>query len=488
MRVLLLLFGSVIFSLAAIGQDSSHFLPNTAYDIFPGDYADPSIVRDGNDYYITHSTSGLLIWHSTDLLHWTPVARPLPGYSPDVWAPELLIDKGRFYIYYPLKGKVFVISADSLKGVWSKPAYVGIDGIDPGILTDENGKRFIYMDAGRVAPLSKNGLKGSGPLRTVYSGWKYPEDWVVECFCLESPKLVFHEGYYHMISAQGGTSGPGTSHMAVSARSRTAEGPWENSPYNPIVHTWKNTDEYTSKGHGTIFSAADGYWYIVYHAYKNNEISKGRHTLIERIQWTTDNWFQLSSHPDTATRYEVIKNTRPGSDTFSSGTPNLQWLFAGKGMPANCRMSGNRLIVPSADPSVKSLSVITADNSYTASIQFKLSGDATAGLGAFYNASHYIALSIRSGKLVVLRDGRDAGPVIETRDLRFIKMRMNRSDLSFLYSSDGKIWKTYPNSFEVSGFQTNVLGDFGSLRPTMFIKGMGDLIVEAFHYNPETID
>ena len=47
--------------------------------IFPGDYPDPTIMRDGKDFYMTHSNftyyPGLLIWHSTDLLHWEPIAR-----------------------------------------------------------------------------------------------------------------------------------------------------------------------------------------------------------------------------------------------------------------------------------------------------------------------------------------------------------------------------------------------------------------------------
>ena len=47
--------------------------------IFPGDYPDPSILRDGNDFYMTQSSftyfPALLVWHSTDLVHWEPIAR-----------------------------------------------------------------------------------------------------------------------------------------------------------------------------------------------------------------------------------------------------------------------------------------------------------------------------------------------------------------------------------------------------------------------------
>jgi xylan 1,4-beta-xylosidase len=37
------------------------------HPLFPGDYPDPSILKDGADYWLTHSSfnygPGLLIWH-----------------------------------------------------------------------------------------------------------------------------------------------------------------------------------------------------------------------------------------------------------------------------------------------------------------------------------------------------------------------------------------------------------------------------------------
>ena len=110
--------------------------------------------------------------------------------------------------------------------------------------------------------------------------------------CLESPKLNEHNGYYYLTSAQGGTAGPATSHMVVSARSKSVTGPWENSPYNPIVHTYSATDSWWSKGHGTLIDDVNGNWWIVYHAYANGYHTLGRSTLIEPIEWTEDGWYR----------------------------------------------------------------------------------------------------------------------------------------------------------------------------------------------------
>lgn len=68
--------------------------------IIGGNYADPSVIRVGEDYYMTHSsynlTPGLMIWHSRDLLQWTRVCAALTRYAGNVWAPDFVIHKGRY--------------------------------------------------------------------------------------------------------------------------------------------------------------------------------------------------------------------------------------------------------------------------------------------------------------------------------------------------------------------------------------------------------
>jgi xylan 1,4-beta-xylosidase len=49
--------------------------------IVPGDHPDPTILKDGSDYYMTFSSfnsyPGLVIWHSTDLVNWAPLVAAL---------------------------------------------------------------------------------------------------------------------------------------------------------------------------------------------------------------------------------------------------------------------------------------------------------------------------------------------------------------------------------------------------------------------------
>lgn len=83
--------------------------------ILGGDHPDPSAIRVGADYYLTHSSfvysPGLVIWQSKDLIHWRAVSSALPQYRGNVWAPYLCEDSGRFYIYFPVDGWLFVVHA-----------------------------------------------------------------------------------------------------------------------------------------------------------------------------------------------------------------------------------------------------------------------------------------------------------------------------------------------------------------------------------------
>src|ERR1035437_5879602 len=91
--------------------------------ILGGDYPDPSVLRVGKDYYMTHSSfeynPGLLVWHSTDLIHWERVCYALHQYIGSVWAPDLVKYGNTYYIYFPAGKKNWVVTAPSPDGPWS---------------------------------------------------------------------------------------------------------------------------------------------------------------------------------------------------------------------------------------------------------------------------------------------------------------------------------------------------------------------------------
>ena len=174
--------------------------------LMPGDYADPSVLKDGEDYYLTHSPfhyqPGFLIWHSRDLLHWEPVCRVGSTWSGSAWAPDLQKVGDTYYIYFPASETNWVITAKNIRGPWSAPIDLKIGGIDPGLVVTPEGKRYLFTNGGQVTPLTPDGLARAGQTEQVYKGWEYPHEWQTECMCLESPKLTWHDGYYLLLSAK----------------------------------------------------------------------------------------------------------------------------------------------------------------------------------------------------------------------------------------------------------------------------------------------
>src|SRR5450830_756830 len=57
--------------------------------ILAGDHPDPTILKDGDDYYMTFSSflayPGIVIWHSRDLVNWTPIVAALQKNIGSVW-------------------------------------------------------------------------------------------------------------------------------------------------------------------------------------------------------------------------------------------------------------------------------------------------------------------------------------------------------------------------------------------------------------------
>ena len=114
--------------------------------IMSGDHPDPSILKDGSDYYMTFSSfdayPGLVIWHSKDLVNWQPIGPALFKNIGSVWAPDLVKHGSRYYIYFPGVGPYrsnYVVWADDIRGPWSEPIDLKIGRIDPGTRSDPTG-------------------------------------------------------------------------------------------------------------------------------------------------------------------------------------------------------------------------------------------------------------------------------------------------------------------------------------------------------------
>ena len=465
--------------------------------IFAGDYPDPSIIRDGDNYYMVHSSfeyyPGLLIWQSKDLINWSPVTNALHKYLGSVWAPDLVKYKDKYYIYFPADNEIYVVAANSINGPWGDPIDLKINNIDPGHAVAENGKRYLYSANGGYVPLSDDGLSVMGETKHVYDGWPIPREWSVECFCLEGPKITKHGDYYYLTVAEGGTAGPATGHMIVSARSKSVFGPWENSPYNPIERTQNNSERWWSKGHGTLFEDANGDWWMIFHGYENGFYNMGRQTLLQPVEWTDDGWFKT---PDNIKTDQPIKrpSLKTGTSTFSlsddfSGTSlKLHWKFFGEYDVNRFKVADNSLKIKAKGNSVSNCSpllCIPSNHSYTVNVEMNIDDNAMGGLVLFYNNDFYSG--ILADNKNILANLRGWQFVTESNVIKnhvFLRIKNINNTIDMYYSLDGVNWKKIENSMEVSSMNHNVLGGFLSLRIGLCSMGQGTVKFKKFTYEP----
>ena len=392
--------------------------------------------------------------------------------------------------------------ADNLRGRWSEPIDLKIGRIDPGHAVGPDGKRYLFLSAGYKVPLADDGLSIAGPEKKIYDGWKYPEDWIVEGFAQEGPKITKHGDYYYMVLAQGGTAGPPTGHMIVAARSKSIDGPWENAPNNPIVRTRSSAEYWWSKGHGTLVEGPGGGWFIVYHAYENGFYNLGRQTLLEPIEWTRDGWFRVTTpaaprpiaKPSLAGSSDPaqkgpIPHGMPFSDDFSSSRMGIQWSFY-KGTVTDTeryRYENNSLVLEArgTSPSDSSpLWFVTGDHAYEMEVEIERDPGATAGLLLFYNRRLYAGLGYSAGNLIMHSYGLDRlqGKPREIDRTLHIRLRNDRHIVTIHHSVDGEHWVKYDRGMEVSGYHHNVGYDFLSLRPALYAAGTGEVRFRNFKY------
>ena len=465
--------------------------------IFGGDFPDPSILRDGDDYYVVHSSfeyyPGLLIWHSKDLINWKPVTHALHKYIGSVWAPDLIKYKNKYYIYFPANNKIYVVVADSIAGPWSEPVDLKINNIDPGHVADDNGKRYLYSANGGYVPLSDDGLSVIGETKHAYGGWKIPREWSIECFCMEGPKLVKRGDYYYLTVAEGGTAGPATGHMIIAARSKSPLGPWENSPYNPILRTTDNTERWLSKGHGTPFEDAKGNWWMLFHAYEKGFYDMGRQTMLLPLEWTKEGWYKI---PDGVSEAKPIKmpdvtiasKDNSFTDTFEGKTLKPQWRFFDEYNTDRFNVADNSVLINAKGNSVGNCSPLLytpSDHSYMAEVELYIEGNATGGFTLFYNNAAYSGLLADTNNVLVNIHGwQFPAEKNAIKGHVFLRMKNINNNVDLYYSLNGKDWLKIENSLEISGFHHNAFGGFLGVRIGLCSMGEGSVKFKNFKYTP----
>ena len=474
--------------------------------IIAGDHPDPTILKDGKDYYMTFSSflsyPGIVIWHSTDLVNWAPVGPALKKSLGTIWALDLCKHNGRYYIYIPAApdGKpwsIYAIWADRIEGPWSDPVDLKIEGcIDPGHIVGEDGKRYLFVNGIRRIRLTDDGLATDGTVEQAYQPWRYPEDWVTENFAPEGPKLLRHGKYFYLITAVGGTAGPVTGHMVIAARSTSIHGPWEHCPHNPLVRTTSTTEPWWSRGHASLVEGPAGDWWMIYHGYENGYRTLGRQTLLEPMEWTADGWFRAKGG-DLSKPIRKPRGGKAGpngfalSDDFSQDRFGVQWSFHDPAPDEMTRVrfanGGLEIQGKGATPADSTpLTCGVGDRSYEAEITLDLVGPAEGGLLLYYNPKAFVGVGFTPDTIKTYQYAEEQTWARRPQAVSSVRVRLTNDAnvVTFRYSFDGgKTWLLHGTRMEVSGIHHNVFGGFLSLKVGVYAAGKGTVRLRDFRYH-----
>lgn len=316
--------------------------------VLPGFHPDPSICRDGSDYYLATSTfeyyPGVPIYHSKDLVHWRlvghalgrPSQLPLAGQksSMGIFAPTLRCGNGRFTMITTNVGAGgnFIVHAASPAGPWSEPVPVKVDGIDPSLFFDDDGKVYLTHEEGGehggIGQVEIDVTTGRtrGEHRRIWNGtggvWP------------EGPHLYKVNGWYYLLHAEGGTS---YAHAVILARSRSPWGPFEGAPDNPILtHRDRPGEPLQARGHADLVQTPEGRWFMVLLGVRPLERKHhlGRETMLAPVEWTADGWLKVNGGAPLAPAMQAPGlpaphpwPEAPARDEFDAATLDPAWLF-----------------------------------------------------------------------------------------------------------------------------------------------------------------
>ncbi len=474
---------------------------------------DPSICRVGDDFYLVTSTfeyfPGLPIYHSRDLVNWELIGHALSrnsncplmgcesGYGGN-YAPTLRYNNGTFYVActnYGGQGSQgqFYVTAEDPAGPWSEPVWVGNWYVDPSMtfvndtlyyLTPNNDDGFL------LGIMNPSTGKYTRPLEKIAlgTGGAAPE----------GPHLYKINGFYYLMSAEGGT---GYQHMEVIQRSASPWGPYTVSPVNPVL---SNKDvpahPFQAIGHADLVQLPDGSWWTVCLGYRpkgGNYHHLGRETFLAPITWNEDGWPKVGSDGIVQEEFplpnlpEVQWAADPARDDFDGEKLELAWNFIRNphnadwtltGRPGFLRLNGSAISFREKDSPAFIGRRQSAFN-MLASVKIDFtpgSPSEEAGLVVRGNdQNHFDLLLTRLGskKVVMLR--KHIQGLVVSLDYKEVEegeltLRVSSSDLyySFWVQEEGKT-AVLIDSVETKILSTEKIGGFTGTYIGMYASGNG---------------
>jgi xylan 1,4-beta-xylosidase len=228
--------------------------------------------------------------------------------------------------------------------------------------------------------------------------------------------LYKKEGYYYLITSEGGTE---YNHADTVARAKHLKGPYEVHPENPILSARDHPAAPLQKtGHADMVEGAKGEWYIVCLTGRplteRGRCILGRETLLEELVWGTDGWPRLLGGGRIARqRFDLAPKTSPAPapapDESGFGNTSINPHFQSLRLPVTddwCRLPAPGVLELTGRESLSSLHrqslvarrVQSFHTTATVSLDFQPAHfQQLAGLVCYYNTYHWLYAYVSRG-------------------------------------------------------------------------------------------
>lgn len=269
--------------------------PGSGNPILPGYFADPTVRKFGDTYYIYATTDGTglgvgpaQVWKSKDFVNWTIEPMNWPT-ADQVWAPDIMQGTdGRYYHYYSQACKIYCGVSDKPEGPWTNilgadeavlipDRYVKMSiTLDAQSFIDDDGSTYLYWGTWGIYKDHGCGVgKLSEDMKSLVDTALIPNTQATDFF--EAPCVFKRNGIYYLTYSSG--SCHDHTYRVQYATSKVGPmGPFEFADNNPILAT--NADSTIhGPGHHSILQEGDDY-YIVYHRHNIPQSTRGFHRQV----------------------------------------------------------------------------------------------------------------------------------------------------------------------------------------------------------------
>jgi len=288
---------------AAGGEATAWDATGNFNPVVPGYFADPTLKKFGDTYYLYTSTDGIgacegwtQVWVSKDMVNWV---NHKMNWNPREknWAPDCMEKDGKYYLFYNYPCMTFAAEGRSPVGPWKPYGSAPLipDKFVPPVITldfqsfqDDDGAVYGYFTTWAGLQDAGSGwVKFNDDMKTFESKGRIPYHELEGI--MEGPYMLKRNGKYYMMYSNASCHDETYNvRYSINDAGPTAETGWVYGENNPILSSDVARKIHGTGHHGMLREGDD--YFMIYHRH-DIWVSAGgltRQTCIDRMRFTDD--------------------------------------------------------------------------------------------------------------------------------------------------------------------------------------------------------